>query len=61
LQNFRADPLVIVGESMKLFMGCFFEEDVEGITENCLCITGGEHTVVKKSLTHFLGMIVFVS
>jgi hypothetical protein len=49
-------PLVIVGESMKVFIRRMSKDDLEGINENHLCFTGGEHTLVKKSLIHCLGM-----
>ena len=54
-------PLVIVGESMKVFIRRMSKDDLEGSNENRLCFTGGKRTVVKKSLIHLLGMAVFVS
>ncbi len=44
-----------------LFIGWLSVKEVEGSTENCLCLTGGERTVVKKSCKNFSGMTVFVS
>jgi hypothetical protein len=49
LQNFDADPLVIFGESTEMFIGWLSVKEVKGSTENHLCFTGGERTVVKKS------------
>ena len=55
LQYLRSDPPVILQESKNMRMGLQSFADLPGRTENCLCTTEWEQTVVRKSLIHSLG------